>query len=99
MTALTIVIIAAIGWISFGIFKFALNTSRIGDLALGAFIGAVLLLNAIIALRSRALGGWLLVFEGLLPIAAAIASGNLAYLQLSLIAGPPIISGLFFVID
>lgn len=99
LIAFFILISASVAWILFGAVVFAIDTSKMFDLSLGVGVGAILLLNAIIACRSRTVAGWLLILEGILPLAGAIAAGRADLLVSSLVCGPLILAGLFFVVD
>jgi hypothetical protein len=96
---LVIVIAIAIWWMAFGIAEFLFDTSTIAGLIEGGLVGGVLLLTGLVAYRWRYIGGWLLVLEGVLPIFLAVSSGNLNFIVLLLLAGPPILAGILFLLD
>ncbi len=97
--ALIIVIGTALFWIIVGAVRFLSNTGMMGGLVEGALIGVVLLVSCFAALRWRRTGGWLLVFEGMIPIAMFIVRGDIDVMRMIAVSGPAIVSGLLFVIE
>jgi len=99
MAGLTIVVLAAMFWMAFGILEFLSDTSSAAGLIEGGLVGGILLLSGYAAYRWRCCGGWILVFEGVLPIAFTIARGQFNPLAMLVVAGPPIVGGILFLLD
>jgi hypothetical protein len=96
---LIIIILTSIWWMGFGIAEFVMNTKGFAGLFEGALVGGVLLLTGFAAYRWRRIGGWALVFEGMIPIYIAVSTGHLNPISLAVLSGPPIVGGLLFVLD
>ncbi len=96
---LSIIIINALCWMSFGIVSFVLNTRNFAALFQGAFLGAALLLTGFAAYRWRRFGGWALVFEGMIPVYIAVSTGSMDLFVVLAVSIPPIAGGLLFVLE
>ncbi len=96
---LIIVIAAAIWWMATGIIQFLFSEGPLMSLAWGGLVGGIVLLTGLIAYRWRYVGGWILVFEGILPIFLALSGGNMHPLTILVQAGPPILAGILFLLD
>lgn len=98
-SALAIVIAAALLLMVVGVGLFFMNRLTLIKLfELGAVVG-VMLFSGFVAYSFRHIGGWLLVFEGLMPIAFFIAKGFINIPVLVLISIPLIVAGLLFVLE
>jgi len=98
-TGLTIVIVAALLLMGVGVILFFLNKLTLLKLfELGGIVG-LMLLSGFVAYSARYFGGWLLVFEGLMPVAYFIAKGVVSIPVLALISIPLMVAGILFVLE
>lgn len=99
VSALTIAIAAALLLMVVGVVLFFLNKLTLIKLFEAGAVVGVMLFSGLLAYRFRYFGGWLLVFEGLLPIAYFIANGFVNVAVLALISIPLMVAGVLFVLE
>jgi|GEM_PF-2510739 len=97
--ALLTIITAALCWIAFGIITYLSGAGGAIKLVESSLAGIVLIATGLLAYRWRYVGGWALIFEGVLPVFLAVSRGNCSPIILFVIAGPQFISGALFLLD
>jgi len=96
---LWIVFLAGLFWMGFGIFEFLSDTSSPAGLIEAGLVGGVLILTGLFAYRWRYCGGWVLVFIGMIPVFLNVSRGYVNPIVLLILAGPPLVSGMLFLLD
>ncbi len=95
----TVIILTAACWMGLGVVEFFSKAATILGLFKGASIGGAVLISGFTAYRWRHAGGWLLVFEGLLPISLAVSTNTFSPLAALIISAPLILAGILFILD